>query len=148
MENTLIINCSNGMRLSFVNDNTFETFIDEQTSRHSDDILMKIDELLSKCGVKIKDVKKICVCVGPGSFTGVRVAISVCKGLAIGLGAKIFVLSNFDIFDINEKKYYLVLEAFSNYVYFRRCLNGKILDQCVDVVSLKNQLWCNIILPS
>jgi len=38
------------------------------------------DELLNAAELKIKDIDVIGVCIGPGSFTGVRVAISICKG--------------------------------------------------------------------
>ena len=79
-------------------------------NKHSDEILKVIDELLLKAKLKINDIQNICVCVGPGSFTGVRVAMSIVKGLAIGVKAKVFACSNFDIFNCLEKDYYLVLD--------------------------------------
>ncbi len=47
-------------------------------SRHaSDDILKNIDELLRKSDVELSDLKGVFVIKGPGSFTGLRVGISV-----------------------------------------------------------------------
>lgn len=45
----------------------------------------------------LSTVEAISVTVGPGSFTGIRVGVSIAKGLALGLEKKIIPISNFDI---------------------------------------------------
>jgi tRNA threonylcarbamoyladenosine biosynthesis protein TsaB len=49
---------------------------------HSSDLLGSIHEVLHTQGLGPKDVHLIAVGVGPGSFTGLRVAMAVAKGLA------------------------------------------------------------------
>jgi tRNA threonylcarbamoyladenosine biosynthesis protein TsaB len=56
----------------------------EQT--HSETLLPMIDTLLSACGLGIHDVKRFAVTHGPGSFTGVRIGVSLVKGLAFADG--------------------------------------------------------------
>ena len=129
----LILDCSYGMNVYLVNDGEVYSFEDKIQNKHSDEILKVIDELLSKAKVSVKDIQNICVCVGPGSFTGVRVAVSIVKGLAIGTNAKVFALSNFDIFDCVEKNYYLGLDGFSNFVYLRTVKNNERIDECVEI---------------
>lgn len=129
----LILDCSCGMNVFVVKDEEVFSFEDKTQSKHSDEILKVIDELLFKAKLKINDIQNICVCVGPGSFTGVRVAVSIVKGLAIGVSAKVFACSNFDIFDCLEKEYYLVLDGFSNLVYLRTVKNNEIKDECVEI---------------
>jgi tRNA A37 threonylcarbamoyladenosine modification protein TsaB len=73
-----------------------------------------VDSLLCEAGINVKELNNICVCVGPGSFTGVRVAVSVVKGLSIGSNAKVFVLTNFDVFDIKEKSYQAIRKKRNN----------------------------------
>lgn len=50
---------------------------------HSVTLLPIIDEVLSEAGVKTDGLSAIAVTVGPGSFTGVRIGVSLAKGLAI-----------------------------------------------------------------
>jgi tRNA threonylcarbamoyladenosine biosynthesis protein TsaB len=43
-----------------------------------------IDELLKENGIKAGDLEAIAVSKGPGSYTGLRIGVSVAKGLAYG----------------------------------------------------------------
>lgn len=49
-------------------------------------LLPFIDELLKKEGKKLKDITEIEVNTGPGSFTGLRVGVSVANALGWALG--------------------------------------------------------------
>ena len=55
----------------------------------SQKLLPFIDELIKKEGKTIKDVKEIEVNTGPGSFTGLRVGVSVAQTLGWALGVKV-----------------------------------------------------------
>lgn len=48
-------------------------------------IHLKIDEFLSLQGLTLQDLEKIGVYLGPGSFTGLRIGISVANALSYGL---------------------------------------------------------------
>lgn len=130
--NNLIIDCSSGMGLYIVKGDEVFSYIDENEKRHTDDLLVKLDELLSNSGLRINQIDNICVCVGPGSFTGVRVAISICKGLSIGLETSVYVLSNFDCYQSNKNEV-VVLEGFSKFVYTRKVVGDSVVDACEDI---------------
>ena len=49
---------------------------------HSETLLPMISGMLKSAGVELRDVDKIAVSAGPGSFTGLRIGISTAKGLA------------------------------------------------------------------
>ncbi len=51
---------------------------------HSETLLPMIENALSKLSLKIEDIDLFSVCDGPGSFTGVRIGVSLIKGLAFG----------------------------------------------------------------
>lgn len=59
----------------------YETVI-EGVGLHAQRILPEIQSMLMLAGCKIQDINAIVFGCGPGSFTGLRVACSVAKGLA------------------------------------------------------------------
>ena len=53
--------------------------------RQTEETLPAAAELLTRAGAAMDDVRFLAVTTGPGSFTGVRIGISVVKGIALGL---------------------------------------------------------------
>ncbi len=51
---------------------------------HSETLLPMIENMLQKSAVSLDDVDRFAVSEGPGSFTGVRIGVSLIKGLAFG----------------------------------------------------------------
>ena len=66
----------------------------EVSKTHSTTILDQIDSLFTWTGKKLEDVENVLVSIGPGSFTGVRIAISVVKGMFYG--------KNVNFYQVNE----------------------------------------------
>lgn len=65
--------------------------------RHLSKILVPaINELLDKIGLKAKELDRIVVTKGPGSFTGGRIGISAAKGLSMGLDIPVAGISTLD----------------------------------------------------
>ena len=50
---------------------------------HSETLLPMIDTALRACGLTMEDIDLLGVTSGPGSFTGLRIGLSVVKGLAL-----------------------------------------------------------------
>lgn len=57
--------------------------------RQSAELLPRILSLLERAGHRLDDVELLAVGTGPGSFTGLRVAMALAKGLAVGLGSPV-----------------------------------------------------------
>ena len=60
-----------------------EAFINT-TNTHSETLLPMVESVLSHADTKIDDIDMFACTVGPGSFTGVRIGVSLIKGLAFG----------------------------------------------------------------
>ena len=56
---------------------------------HSERLLKDIDDVLHAAGLEAEALNGVAVGIGPGSFTGLRIALSTAKGLAFGLGIPI-----------------------------------------------------------
>jgi tRNA threonylcarbamoyladenosine biosynthesis protein TsaB len=55
-----------------------------------------IEELLAEAGLGVRDLDRIAVGLGPGSFTGVRIAIAYAKSLAYAAGVALTGISSYD----------------------------------------------------
>ena len=64
---------------------------------HSIRLLVEVDAALERIGRTPSELTGLVVARGPGSFTGVRVALSVAKGMAAGLGIRVWGVSTLDV---------------------------------------------------
>ena len=55
-----------------------------------------IDEMLRETGLKVQDCAAVCVSMGPGSYTGLRVGVSTAKGLCFGAGIPLLAVGTLD----------------------------------------------------
>ena len=76
------------------------------------DVMPSIVKCLDDSKLSIKDINKIAICVGPGSFTGVRLGVTIAKVLAYSLNIEIVSLTAFDIVGVNlsSPKYIAIKE--------------------------------------
>ncbi len=69
--------------------------------RHSAEIFPAITDLLSRFGKKPDQIEHIFISAGPGSFTGLRIAVTLAKTLAMANGAKIVAVDTLDVIAAN-----------------------------------------------
>lgn len=75
---------------------------DEKT--HSQTLMPLIDEMFKKIDLSLKDIDMLACCVGPGSFTGVRIGISTAKAFADVYNFKTFGVSSLEGLAYNIKE--------------------------------------------
>jgi tRNA threonylcarbamoyladenosine biosynthesis protein TsaB len=63
-------------------------------ARKGDLLMPAVAECLAECDAKRGEIARIICGAGPGSFTSLRVAGSVAKGLATGYGVKLYAVSS------------------------------------------------------
>ena len=59
----------------------------EAWQSQSEHMIPELDTLLNKHNVSYKDISDVVISIGPGSYTGVRIAITIAKTIAVATAA-------------------------------------------------------------
>lgn len=65
----------------------------------SEFLLPEIEKLLKKEKIKAGELDAVSVCIGPGSFTGIRVGLATAKAFCVALNTPIIAFNTFDVFN-------------------------------------------------
>jgi tRNA threonylcarbamoyladenosine biosynthesis protein TsaB len=57
-----------------------------ENKSHATQLTVFIEELLKESGIRPEDLEAVAVSKGPGSYTGLRIGVSVAKGICYGAG--------------------------------------------------------------
>jgi tRNA threonylcarbamoyl adenosine modification protein YeaZ len=69
--------------------------ISECTRSHSIILMEEIEKSLEKAGVSVNEIDVFGCCIGPGSFTGIRIGVSTAKAFAYALSKKVLPVTSF-----------------------------------------------------
>ena len=104
--------------------------------RHGEELLQKLDELLSSANAKPADLDAVVVGLGPGSFTGLRIGLATAKTITYSLNVPIVGVSTTEALalaapegDGREVEYAVTLPAGAKDRYVHRVTvgNGTVL---------------------
>lgn len=87
---------------------------------HSSYIVKTVREILNENNIKINDISKIFCTIGPGSFTGTRIGITVAKTIAWSLKINVVAVSSLKqyIFEYSNYDYYVPVIEDKKGLYF------------------------------
>lgn len=105
---------------------------------HSNIVMPIIDNLFKISDLTINDIDKIAVAIGPGSFTGVRIALGIAKGLAMALNKPLIAVNELDILEAiasgNENEIIPLIGARKERVYYKY-QNKYVDDYLINLIS-------------
>lgn len=96
--------------------------------QQSEYIIPKLDELLNRNNLKPTDVTNLVLAKGPGSYTGVRIGMTVVKIWGAFLNLKVYTLSTLQLY-AGLKDCHVVMDARASRVYAGRYNNGNPVKQ-------------------
>lgn len=113
---------------------------------HSETMLPMIENMLEKSALSVSDVDMFAVSEGPGSFTGVRIGVSLIKGLAYGTDKPCVGVSTLDALakNLEGSHGYVVpvMDARRNQVYTAVYKDGERL--CEDMLIPLDELYIKL----
>lgn len=108
----------------------------EAWQRQSEMMITEIDNILKRNNVDKKDLDAVVVGVGPGSYTGVRIGVTIAKTIAYALKIKLYGKSSLSLLKDPEKPTICLFNARSGRSYFGVYKGREVLEK--DVV-LENE---------
>jgi len=107
----------------------------EAFKRQSEVAALEIDKCLKETNINAKQLTKIVVTNGPGSYTGIRIGLTLAKVMAKVLNVKLVCLSSLQALCGKEDRS-AIIDARSNRMYYGKYCNGiSVVNDCVKYVS-------------
>ena len=93
---TILLDSSNtNLSVGIARDNLLlESISYEAWQQQSEFMIPELNKLLEKYNVKKEEIGDVIVAKGPGSYTGVRIAITIAKTIAVALNTKLYAVSS------------------------------------------------------
>ena len=119
MKYYLLLDSSNtSLTVGLANEEKLIDFISyEAWQTQSEHMIPELDELLDKYNVAREDIGGVMVSIGPGSYTGVRIAITISKVIGLALEVPVYPVSALQILKCHEKPSICLINARSNRSY-------------------------------
>lgn len=150
MRSLFIDTSSFNITVAIIEDNNilakyYDRVLDDMASK----IFPIIDELFSKVNFDIKDINKIYVVNGPGSFTGVRIGVTIAKVLASQLKIDICPVSSLELMASGTDSTCLALiDARRGYVYagaYDSDLNTILEDKYISLNDIDTEKYTEVV---
>ena len=101
----LLIDCSKGLHLVLGNkQKILVTSHKPRLKKVSEALVVEIENLLNSASINYNNLTKIIVMNGPGSFTGIRTAVTAAKVLGLSLKIPVCGISLFDLLNLHHAK--------------------------------------------
>lgn len=115
-------------------DTCLSKFQQEGNKRQSEDTITRLEIMLKECKINLLDINEMVITIGPGSYTGVRIALTIAKTLAAVSNIRVKIISSLQSY-IGNGDGIAVIDARSNKVYVGCYLSGNpiIPDQLMDI---------------
>ena len=113
--------------LSFVEEDCFK--------KQSEIINQKLDEMLKEHQIQPLEIDEICVSKGPGSYTGVRIAMTIAKVMGAMANIPVYTLNSLQLASGGLKNCLVLMDARSKRAYYGLIDEGTIVEQGVDLIE-------------
>lgn len=98
----------------------------EAFKKQSETIFVELNRLLKETGLDYKDMDRVIITKGPGSYTGIRIAMTIAKVLCSQMHKDLYTISTMQLYAGIEKQANVILDARSQRAYVAHVEDGQI----------------------
>lgn len=111
--------------LGLIRDHQLIASVQEECwKRQSEEIFPKLIAMTEQCGIQPEDIGQVVITEGPGSYTGVRIAMTVAKVFCVMADIPLYTIGTLQLFAGKENAR-VVLDARGGRVYTALIRNGR-----------------------
>lgn len=85
--------------------------------RQSEEVFAALNQVFEEAKVERKDIDSICISEGPGSYTGVRIAMTIGKTIGEMFKIDVYTISTLRLYAGNNKNTMVLMDARANRAY-------------------------------
>lgn len=98
----------------------------EAFKKQSETIFVELNRLLKETNLDYKDIDRVIITKGPGSYTGIRIAMTIAKVLCSQMHKELYTISTMQLYAGIEKQANVILDARSQRAYVAHLKDGQI----------------------
>ncbi len=101
----------------------------EAFKKQSETVFVELNRILEEAKLDYADIDRVIITDGPGSYTGIRIAMTIAKVLCTTMHKELYCISTMQLYAGKEPMANVILDARSKRAYVAHCENGKIIGQ-------------------
>lgn len=119
---------------------------EECFKRQSEEVFVALDRIFNEANINPKLIDSICISKGPGSYTGVRIAMTIAKVIGEVLNIDVYTISTLKLYAANKPNTMVIMNARADRAYVGIYDEGKtIMDDCILTIDQTNASKYNVV---
>lgn len=98
-------------------DEIIASYSKECFKRQSEEVFNALGYVFNEANIDRNAIDSICISEGPGSYTGVRIAMTIAKVIGEVLPVDVYTISSLRLYAANKEKCMVIMDARANRVY-------------------------------
>lgn len=98
-------------------DKIIASYSEECFKRQSENVFLALEEVFNQANINKSDIDSICISEGPGSYTGVRIAMTIAKTLYAIESKDLYTISTLRLYASNNPNMMVIMNARADRAY-------------------------------
>lgn len=112
------------------------SYSSECFKRQSEEVFVALDKLFVEANMDKRDIDSICISKGPGSYTGVRIAMTIAKVIGEVKDIDVYTISTLRLYASNNPNTMVIMNARADRTYVGVYDQNKcIMDDCILTIN-------------
>lgn len=109
--------------------------------KQSEELFVTLKQVFDEAKINPKEIDSICISEGPGSYTGIRIAMSLAKTIAQVLPCDLYTVSTLRLYASGNPKTMVIMNARADRAYVGVFNNNEIIiDDHIDEIKMINPM--------